>query len=465
MLFHTAGFLFLFLPLFLLVLRVAPAGIWKRVVLFSFSYLFYSGSNPFFVLLLLFSSTVDYVVGLGLVTNTRNLNRRILLGFSVLVNLGLLGFYKYGGMFLPSLSSLGSYFGLPTLSDEYFKTIVLPAGISFYTFQSMSYSFDLYFRKIKVERSFLAFLNYVAYLPQLIAGPIERYHNLQPQLEKLSRGETKSEWKSGLDRIALGILQKLFIADSCGFIVDAMLTGPHSLSFAAAWAIAIGFGLQIFYDFSAYSHMAIGISQLVGVKLSDNFLAPYQARNVREFWRRWHITLSTWFRDYLYIPLGGSHGSFARVSFNLMITFLVSGLWHGAHSSFVVWGALHGAYLIIFLFFERTFPRLALPAWISVAWTYVAVSYAWVVFRVTDLSKVAEIWAAMSGMSDEVLGVLHPADMSFLTIVLVGTMAFPHARSRPPGKSGYLETFLLWIGALFALFNSPELVQFIYFQF
>ncbi|MCB0332178.1 MAG: MBOAT family protein, partial [Bdellovibrionales bacterium] len=354
---------------------------------------------------------------------------------------------------------------LPIPSEEFFQSIILPAGISFYTFQSMSYSIDLYFRKIHVERNFLAFLNYVAYLPQLIAGPIERYHHLHPQLEALALKRTIPQWKRGLDRLALGIIQKLFIADSCGFIVDTLLVDPHHLSFAMSWAIAIGFGMQIFYDFSAYSHMAIGISQLVGVKLWDNFLAPYQAHNVREFWHRWHITLSTWFRDYVYIPLGGSRISLTRTLVNLMITFTISGLWHGASWSFVLWGALHGTYLVVLVLLEKIFPAFRCPRPIGIMFTFVAVHYAWVLFRVSDLTVVTSLWKAMAGLHGLNRGLLSWPDILFLAVVVLFTLVSPHAAQRPPGKNGYGETLLLWLGAFAALGSSPELVQFIYFQF
>jgi len=283
MLFHSAGFLLVFLPLFLLLAHFMPAGKSKAWLLLVFSYLFYSGAEPAFIFLLLFSSLTDYFVALRLSASTMK-NRRIAwLLVSICVNLGFLGFFKYGGWISATLG-LGY--------ADFFQGYVLPPGISFYTFQSMAYTIDVYRGKTRPETSMLSFCNYIAYLPQLIAGPIERFNHLAPQLDRFRAGTSKPQWTAGIDRILLGIFQKLVLADGCGNIVDRLVQ-VNATDFFSAWAIGTGFGLQIYFDFAAYTHMAIGISLLLGVRLNENFLAPYQAPSIQEFWRRWHVTLSS----------------------------------------------------------------------------------------------------------------------------------------------------------------------------
>jgi alginate O-acetyltransferase complex protein AlgI len=465
MLFQSAGFLFIFLPVFLLAVFASPKGPLRSVTLLIFSYLFYSGAEPFFILLLLASSLTDYTAALRLHRSESLLARRSWLVTSITVNLGLLGFYKYGAWAMPSLSPYLATVGIPVPDPEFFTGILLPAGISFYTFQSMSYTIDVYRRKITPERSLLGFCNYVAYLPQLIAGPIERFSHLAPQLHNFAAGNSRSQWSAGLDRILLGVAQKLLIADSCGLIVDRLLQANVTADLVTSWSIAIGFGMQIYYDFAAYTHIAIGISLLLGVRLQENFNSPYQASSIQEFWRRWHMTLSRWFRDYLYIPLGGSREGLVRTAFNILVTFLLVGLWHGAGWNFVAWGVIHGMLLAAYHCKQALFPGWKLNHYLAVVITFACVQFTWVPFRVNDTLRIIDIWAGMLGLhgiADRAMSIL---DIVFLGLVLAGTLLIPNASKHWPGAFGWKESAVLASLACFALISTPEVSKFIYFQF
>lgn len=465
LLFQSVGFLAIFLPLFLFGLLLVPKRNARSLYVLGFSYLFYSGNEPFFVLILIFSSLIDYTVALCLGSSQRSGHRKALLFVSVLTNLSLLGFYKYGSLLLPRLIAVGELFPLPMPGEGFYKSFVLPAGISFYTFQSMSYTIDVYRGKVQPERHLIAYCNYVAYLPQLIAGPIERFGNLFPQLQALALGQTRPMWSAGLDRVALGIVEKLLIADSCGHIVDTLAQGGGGYSFFSSWAIGIGFGMQILFDFAAYTHIAIGISLMLGIRLSENFLSPYKAANIQEFWRRWHITLSNWFRDYLYIPLGGSKGKKGRTFLNVLITFMLCGLWHGAGWNFVAWGTAHGTFFGGLMLWKTLFPQIKLPRYVGIALTFVLVHFAWVLFRFSDIWQIVTIWRGMVGLEGWRLDSVALADLLFLSVVTAITLFLPNASERWPGSSGWIESSGLWALAVFAVCNSPQINQFIYFQF
>lgn len=465
MLFHSPGFLFVFLPVFLAFFLLAPAGNIRAAVLLSFSYLFYSGAEPFFVLILITSSLTDYSVALRLSNSTAAATRRMWLATSLTVNLGLLFFFKYGGWIIPQAAPFLTSIHIPTPSRDFFQSYALPAGISFYTFQSLSYTIDVYRGEIRPERSVLGFCNYVAYLPQLIAGPIERYAHLAPQLYRLSHARLDLHWSEGLDRVMLGIVQKLFLADACALIVDPLVSHGGEPDLITAWTIAVGFGMQIYFDFAAYTHMAIGISLILGVRLQENFLSPYKADSVRDFWRRWHVTLSNWFRDYVYIPLGGSRAGSIRTLFNLLVTFLLCGLWHGAGPNYIVWGALHGLMLAGYHLKSRYLASWTLPHPLAVGLTFAAVHFAWIPFRIADNYQMMEVWQGMLGLNGVSATLVGSFDIAFLVSLVVAVMALPNASQRWPGRSGWRESSALAALALFALFNSPNINSFIYFQF
>jgi alginate O-acetyltransferase complex protein AlgI len=366
---------------------------------------------------------------------------------------------------MPVLAPYLTGAGIAALEANYFAGFVLPAGISFYTFQSMSYTIDVYRGQVAPERSLLGFCNYVAYLPQLIAGPIERFGHLAPQLSELSLGRTRPQWSAGMDRILLGVVQKLLIADSCGMVVDRVLGSDVAMDFATAWVVAVGFGMQIYYDFAAYTHIAIGISLLLGVRLQENFNSPYQATDIQEFWRRWHMTLSRWFRDYVYIPLGGSRNGLPRTAFNILLTFLLVGLWHGAGWNYLAWGVLHGVMLAGFRIKQTLLPGLVLNRYLALLVTLVCVSFAWVPFRVDDTLRIMDIWAGMTGMNGVKGSPVSSVDMAILGLVLAGTLLIPNAAKRWPGSTGWKESAAIAsIGGL-AVITTPEVSRFIYFQF
>jgi alginate O-acetyltransferase complex protein AlgI len=465
MLFHSTGFLFAFLPLFMAAVMLSPRGPFRSVTLLIASYLFYSGAEPFFVCILMLSSITDFSAALFIHGSKRNWLRRLGLLASVCINLGILGFYKYGnwitGGAMPYLSAVGLGFAYPQVFNNY----LLPAGISFYTFQSMSYTIDVYRRQITPDRNLLDFCNFVAYLPQLIAGPIERFDRLAPQIKSFNNGRAVPAWSAGLDRIALGVVQKLFIADGCGRIVDRLAAAGGGPDFFSAWGLALGFGMQIYFDFAAYSHMAIGLSLLLGIRLQENFHSPYKALDMQDFWRRWHVSLSRWFRDYVYIPLGGSRKGTLRTLINVMITFFLVGLWHGAGMNFLIWGVGHGLSLAAF-----RLKQIVLPDWRpsrQAAWlaTFTTVHFLWVPFRLDESARVLSVWKGMLALNGFVPMVVSIPDMVFLLLVVAGTVLAPNAAERWPGYSGWKESLAITALALFGLMNTPEVNQFIYFQF
>lgn len=465
MLFHSVGFLFIFLPIFIFSIVLLPKGKIRSFTLLIFSYLFYSGAEPFFILILILSSFTDYTAALCISKSKRHATRKLWLLLSIFVNIGILCLYKYGQWILTGITPLVENLGMHLPSTEFFKNYILPAGISFYTFQSMSYSIDVYRRQIQPEKSLLGFCNYVAYLPQLIAGPIERFGHLYPQIASFNKGETVLHWTTGLDRVALGLIQKLLIADSCGLIVDRLVTAGGPQHFFTSWAIAIGFGMQIYFDFAAYTHIAIGISLMLGIRLQENFLSPYKANNIQDFWRRWHITLSMWFRDYVYIPLGGSRKGTLHTYFNILVTFLLVGVWHGAGWNFMTWGAGHGILLIVYRLKQKLLPNWKLHRTAALIITFIAVHFLWIMFRVPDLTQAVNIWQGMLGMQGFWPNLVSISDLAFLATVSVGTLTLPNAAERWPGYSGWKESFAISALALFAILNTPEISKFIYFQF
>ncbi|MCP5045180.1 MAG: MBOAT family protein, partial [bacterium] len=340
MLFYSPQFL-LFSVILLGVLATLHRDRPRKVVLLIASYVFYMAWNPVFILLIIGSTAVDYLVGGRLSREDDPGRRKGLLAVSLTANLGLLGFFKYTGMLEESAAMLLRAFG----AQVHWTTleIVLPVGISFYTFQTLSYSIDVYRRRISATRSPLDFALFVAFFPQLLAGPIVRAADFLPQLARPSRLRCTQE---DFFLILRGLAKKVIIADNVGHFADVVFSQPGHWPSAVIWLATISFAVQIYCDFSGYSDMAIGIARVLGFELPRNFEHPYFARNPSEFWRRWHISLSSWLRDYLYIPLGGNRGSSLQIYRNLMLTMLLGGLWHGASWNFVLWGLLHGIALI-----------------------------------------------------------------------------------------------------------------------
>lgn len=316
----------------------------QNVFLLVTSYFFYGWWDWRYLSLIVFSSVVDFFVGIGLGRTSSTTKRKLLLLASITVNIGFLGFFKYFNFFSESFNEAFTFFGEP-VSDPILLNIILPIGISFYTFQTLSYSIDTYRRKIQPTKNIVAFLLFVSFFPQLVAGPIERARNLLPQFhnQRIFRYNQASD---GMRQILWGLFKKIVIADNCAIYANDIFSNYDDYSGSTLLLGAVFFAFQIYGDFSGYSDIAIGTARLFGFKLMRNFSFPYFSRDIAEFWRRWHISLSTWFRDYVYIPLGGSRGCTWLKIRNIFIIFMVSGFWHGANWTFIVWGTLNALYFL-----------------------------------------------------------------------------------------------------------------------
>lgn len=361
------------------------------------SYIFYGWWDWRFLSLILLSTVIDYAVGRGLAKEENLFKRRILLFTSVAANLSFLGFFKYFNFFSETLANAFSFFGVAWPVSS--LNIILPVGISFYTFQTLSYSIDVYQRKIAPTDDFIAFCAYVSFFPQLVAGPIERASNFLPQFFR-QRIFNYDQAIDGMRQILWGLFKKVVIADNCATFANLTFNNPTAYSGSTLLLGAIFFALQIYGDFSGYSDMAIGIAKLFGFELTRNFAFPYFSRDIGEFWRRWHISLSSWFRSYLYIPLGGSRCSKLLNIRNTFIVFMVSGLWHGANWTFVVWGALHASMFLPLLLARKNRRYLDVVAagqllpgaadLVRMTTTFALTTFAWIFFRATSLGHATQ---------------------------------------------------------------------------
>jgi D-alanyl-lipoteichoic acid acyltransferase DltB (MBOAT superfamily) len=475
MLFNSFEF-FVFLPVVLglyLVLSFRGQNAWLLVA----SYVFYGSWDWRFLGLILVSTGVDYVVGLKLRDPQSTLGRKSLLAVSIVTNLGILGIFKYFGFFVSSFAALLEQLGVQAHITV--LQLVLPVGISFYTFQTMSYTIDVYRRRIEPTGDLLTFALYVAYFPQLVAGPIERAHHLLPMLQ----AKRQLRWLDlavGFELILIGFFKKVAVADTLGPIVDSRFLDPTQSSGLDLLITIYLFAFQIYGDFSGYSDIARGTSRLFGIDLMRNFNQPYLSQSITEFWRRWHISLSTWLRDYLYISLGGNRRGIRRTYINLLITMLLGGLWHGASWTFVVWGGLHGLYLSIhkaLLSFKGksapTRDRRLLVGLFKVFVTFHLVCLTWVFFRAPDFTVATEVltrilsWQASSGD----LPALVPGQR---ILVLLGTLIVIDLWQAKRGDHAFMVSWH-WVLRAFAyaglilltltLGNLFDEVPFIYFQF
>ncbi len=405
MVFSSYLFLFYFLPLALLLYYAAP-GRARHLILTALSYLFYGWANPLFVVLLLVSTLIDYVAGLVIAAHPqgevggapvgRARAARLALVASICSNVGLLGFFKYFNFGVENLDALADSIGLPQLGLDVAFKVTLPLGISFYTFQSMSYTIDVYRGRAGALRNFIDFACYVSMFPQLVAGPIIRFSEVADQLA--SRTHTVEKFARGIAFFSLGLSKKVLLANPCGKIAD-LVFDAGSRSPLEAWYGVTAYAFQIYFDFSGYSDMAIGLGLMIGFVFPKNFDSPYLSESITEFWHRWHISLSTWLRDYLYLPLGGNRRGPARTYVNLFLVMLIGGLWHGAAWNFVIWGGLHGLLLAA----ERVRGKAALygglPRPLRIAMTFVIVLVTWVFFRAPDLPQALAYLGDMLALS------------------------------------------------------------------
>jgi len=394
MLFNSVEFAFFLVVVFVLYWFVFNRKLKvQNSFLFVASYFFYGWWDWRFLLLIGFSSTVDYLMGIGMLHQKNENKRKALMVTSVLINLTLLCFFKYFNFFADSFAQAFTFFGKPIEPSR--LSIILPVGISFYTFQSISYTVDVYRRKLQPSTDVISFYAFVSFFPQLVAGPIERATNMLPQFYK-KRTFDYTKALDGLRQILWGLFKKIVIADNCAGYVNEIFSNYSSYSGSTLFIGAVLFAFQIYGDFSGYSDIAIGTARLFGFNLMRNFAFPYFSRDIAEFWRRWHISLSTWFRDYLYIPLGGSRGAKTQVIRNTFIIFVVSGFWHGANWTFVAWGFLHALYFLPLLLFNRNRKNTNsvaqgryLPGFKEVfqmGSTFLLTTLAWIFFRAENIS-------------------------------------------------------------------------------
>lgn len=380
MVFSSTIFVFLFLPLVLLCYFLAPKKL-KNYILLFFSLVFYIFGGPKFLLVLLFVVLIDYI---GAILINKTNKKKLFLILTLILNISTLVYFKYTGFFLENVNNI---FGLNiTIPD-----IVLPIGISFYTFQAMSYVIDVYRKKVSLQKNYLTLLLYVSLFPQLVAGPIVRYETIEQELKV--RKTTFEDVEYGIRRFILGLAKKVIIANQMGALADTIFSSSD-ISTPVAWLGAIAYMFQIYFDFSAYSDMAIGLGRIFGFKFLENFNFPYISKSITEFWRRWHISLSTWFRDYVYIPLGGNRKGIKRQIINLFIVWLLTGFWHGAEWNFVIWGL----YYFIFLMLEKFVFNKVLaktPNVIRHIYTLFIVLIGWVIFRCESLDSIKTMFTSM----------------------------------------------------------------------
>lgn len=478
LIFNSFAFL-IFFPIIILFYFILPHKV-RWFLLLVASIYFYMSFIPIYILILGFTIVIDYFAGI-IIEKSKGKKRRIFLIISLLANIGVLAVFKYYNFINENLTfllnPLGIHNNLPYLS------ILLPIGLSFHTFQAMSYTIEVYRSNQKAERHFGIYALYVLFFPQLVAGPIERPQNLLPQFKK-KQFFNRALLHSGLALMLWGFFKKVVIADRLAILVDTVYGNVDNYTGFPLVLATVFFAFQIYCDFSGYTDIAIGAAQVMGIKLMDNFKRPYFSRSIGEFWKRWHISLSTWFRDYLYIPLGGNRVSVPRWYFNLFFVFLISGLWHGANWTFVIWGALHGIYLIIGLvtspYRDKIKNKIRMPnrlnILIQVVLTFIFTSIAWIFFRADNVS---DAWYIITNLftnfsfklSGTNLG-LDTADIiiAFASILL---MEFVHIIQEHKGMRHFLSdkpkwlrwaiyvTLILFI-LLFGVFKNKE---FIYFQF
>ena len=399
MLLNSYSFLLVFLPAVVVLYWLAPRGYPRLLVLIAASLVFYGLWDWRYVPLLLATTLADWVAGRYLAATEaegQSRRRKLILAAAVAVNLGFLGYFKYRGFFVDSLDGLlrlaGAGEPIPALE------VLLPIGISFYTFAGISYAVDVYRGTIRPAKTVVHYLAWVTMFPYILAGPIIRYGHVGAQLE---RSQQRFRWSllgTGAFFIVLGLAKKMLVADMMAPYVDRLFAHHASLGLWSGWAAALGYTLQLYFDFSGYSDMAVGVALTLGLRFPQNFDSPYKAVNVSDFWRRWHMTLSGWLRDYLFIPLGGSRGSQAKTVRNLLITFLLGGLWHGPAWTFVAWGLLWGVYLSV----HSTLRKHGLTpkwVWLNRAVTFVCATVAWVFFRASSLRAAADVLQSMIGLN------------------------------------------------------------------
>jgi alginate O-acetyltransferase complex protein AlgI len=427
MVFSSSIFLFVFLPLILLCYYLLGRQ-FKNLFLLAASLVFYAWGEVFYVLIMLGSIGTNYIIGRLLARYSRPRQKKPILAAGIMLNLGLLAYYKYANFVVENINQLIALAGIETID---WSPVHLPLGISFFTFQAMSYLIDVYQGENKAQRNIVNVALYISLFPQLIAGPIVRYHDISKQIRE--RSLSLKLINSGAQRFIYGLAKKVLIANPLGLIADQVFAiDGTQLTPELAWLGLACYTLQIYFDFSGYSDMAIGLGRMLGFRFLENFNYPYISQSIREFWRRWHISLSSWFRDYLYIPLGGNRLGKLRTFFNLLLVFSLCGLWHGASWTFLLWGLFHGSFLVI----ERSSIGKILtnmPLIAKHVYTLLVVMAGWVFFRTETLTEAGDFFAALSGFSsgnEDIYYLEKYLDFKIMLVLIVGTvLATPAASS------------------------------------
>jgi alginate O-acetyltransferase complex protein AlgI len=464
MLFNSLIFLFAFLPITYAVFWCLRTARQRHVWLTISGYVFYGYWDPRFCLLMGFTTLVSYTAGRLMLGEYDPRRRKLIMLLPICVDLSLLGYFKYAGFFTRSLNDFADMLGwrteLPILD------VILPIGISFYTFHTITYIVDSYRGVIKPTRNLWEFGAYVSLFSQLVAGPIVRFREIEGDLENVGHAARRGGLAIGLSFLAFGMFEKVIIADSVAHFGDPWLQDYRALSTAATWLAMLGYTFQLYFDFSGYSSMAVGLGLLFGLRIPQNFNSPYRATNPSDFWRRWHMSLSSVLRDYLYIPLGGNRHSEMFMYRNIMLTMLLGGLWHGANWTFIIWGAYHGSLLVGYHYLSKRLNLVSIP--LAQLITFVLVVIGWVFFRSTDVSMASHVLWKMFSLQPGVM----PSDAFKFTalIVMAGLLArwapnaFEyHARFRPTGAC--MATAAVVFGVALAMIAGSRDSPFLYFQF
>ena len=465
MIFSSLIFLFMFLPLVLLLYYATPKR-FRNVTLFIVDLVFYSWGEPMLVLLMLVSILINYIAGIliGINRGKKGVSKFIFIT-AIVLNLGLLGFFKYVGFIGETLNFILPFLNIPILK------VSLPIGISFYTFQTMSYTIDVYRNTVKVQKNIITFGTYVSLFPQLIAGPIVRYQDVAEQL--VNRKESLQQFTDGVKVFLVGLSKKILIANEMGLIWDTVRESGSASGALGSWVGIIAYTLQIYFDFSGYSDMAIGLGKMFGFEFMKNFDYPYISASITEFWRRWHISLGTWFREYVYIPLGGNRHGLARQIINIGVVWFLTGLWHGASWNFILWGVYFGVLLVI----EKSFLLKLLkklPSAVGHIYAMILVIFGWVLFYFEDMGEMGRFIARLFGSDGFTMShTVRAAVISYLPLIIiaavVSTPLFAYVYHKIKSKAvltvidngACITSLLLCTSALVSSSYNP----FLYFKF
>ena len=465
MVFSSNIFLFAFLPVFLLCYYLTPARA-RSALIVAFSYGFYAWWRPDFLGLLVAVTTLTYGVALAIGAAVDPQRRHRWLSFGVTANLLALAYFKYANFGIDSLNTALLGLGFNAVS---FTHVLLPIGLSFYIFHAISYLVDIYRREAPPARNLIDFAAFIALFPHLVAGPVLRYHLLAAQFK--NRVHSVDSFSRGCVIFMIGFCKKVLIADAVSPLADAAF-GASMPTFADAWLGTAAYTIQLFFDFSGYTDMAIGLALMIGFVFPENFNDPYTSRSITEFWKRWHMSLSNWLREYLYVSLGGNRKGVMRTYINLFLTMLLGGLWHGANWTFLLWGAWHGGILALERYWMARFGKPLLPAWLGVIKTMLLVMIGWVLFRAADLGGALRMFKGMVGangigLSPGIAWQVTPDRMLVLVLAIALVYALPWLKLRMRSGVGSAARYLLIPAFLWAVatLSSQSFTPFLYFQF